>query len=31
MSRSARKLDGAEGLAAIELNVSCPNVDEPAG
>jgi dihydroorotate dehydrogenase (NAD+) catalytic subunit len=22
------KLDGAEGLAAIELNVSCPNVDE---
>jgi len=22
------KLDGAKGLAAIELNVSCPNVDE---
>ena len=22
------KLDGAEGLAAIELNVSCPNVEE---
>jgi dihydroorotate dehydrogenase (NAD+) catalytic subunit len=26
--RLARRLDGEEGVAAIELNVSCPNVDK---
>jgi len=27
-SRLARRLDGEEGILAVELNVSCPNVDK---